>query len=300
MPAPVPILIGGAILVVGAAILAGAWLASGRMIARRVPDPHHTPGDLGLSYEEVSFSARDGVRLAGRLTSAAPHGKGERAVVVFCAGMFGSMDGDTDLLPIFIEAGLDVLQFDWRAHGLSEGEQSSLGLREVLDAQGALDWLDARGIRRIGLMGFSFGGSVALRAAALDGRAACTGCDGGFVHLTHAAEGLLAERVGTRWASMLRPFVGLVVMFAGLRLGGSPRLAEPLDSAGRIAPRPVLLIHGAEDPIVPVADQDEMFAACRQPKSLWRVEGAGHRQAYIRQPDEYRRHVIEFFTESLS
>lgn len=221
-------------------------------------------------------------------------------MIVFCAGMFGSMDGDTAFLPMFVEAGFDVLQFDWRAHGASEGRQSSLGLREPLDVQGALDWLEMRGVKRIGLMGFSFGGAVALRAAALDRRVNCVLCDGAFVRLDHAAEGLLAERFGRGRAALLRPLAGLTLLVAGLRLRDTLRRAEPVDAAGQIAPRPVMFIHGSLDPIVPLADQDAVFDSCRQPKSLWRVEGAGHRQAHVRQPEEYRRHVVEFFGEHLA
>jgi fermentation-respiration switch protein FrsA (DUF1100 family) len=280
--------------------LAG-WFASGWMLARRSPDPPRTPSDLGLSFEKVIFPSRDGIRLQGRLISAPSTQPPERrAAIIFCAGMFGSMDGDTDLVPIFVEAGFDVLQFDWRAHGASEGNQGSLGLREPLDVLGALDSLELRGIRKVGLMGFSFGGAVALRAAALDRRPMAVACDGPFVKLSHAIGGVLSERYGGLRAAILRPVIAVALIFAGLRLRDTLRRAEPIDAAAQVSPRPVLMIHGHDDPIVPLPDQDELFRACGDPRALWRVDGAGHREAHQLQPDEYRKHLLEFFRAHLS
>ena len=68
-------------------ILLAAWLMAGQMVRRRPPDPPAPPGDFNLSFEHVIFAARDGVKLGGWLS-----GEGRRPTIVFCAGMFGSMD----------------------------------------------------------------------------------------------------------------------------------------------------------------------------------------------------------------
>ena len=277
----------------------GAWALSGWALARRSPDPQSTPDAFGLPYSKVTFPARDGVALGGRLV-----GEGSpRPAVIFCPGLFGSMDGDTPLLPMFLDAGFDVLQFDWRAHGASEGERGSLGVAEINDALGAADFLYQRGTRQIGLMGFSFGGAVALRAAARDDRIKAVVCDGGFVDVRHAFEGFASEKlagVGARTISpLLRPLMALTFRLVEARLGASLTEAEPSAAVGMISPRPVFLIHGADDPLVPRADQDAVFAACGEPKSLWRVEGAGHREAHQVAAEEYRRRVVAFFREAL-
>ena len=204
------------------------------------------------------------------------------------------MDGDTALVPAFFHAGFDVLQFDWRGHGASDGQRVTLGVHEADDLLGALDFLQARGVRRIGLLGFSMGGSVALRVAARDQRVACVAADGPFTHGAHAIEGGFRERLGLGLG--LRPVVWLALRLAEIRLGGL-RLADasPLPHAGAISPRPALLIHGADDPYVPPADQIALFEACGEPKALWQVAGAGHREAHEREPDAYRARVVEFF-----
>lgn len=273
-----------------------AWLAAGFALRRRRPDPQSTPDEFDLPFEHVTFSARDGVLLGGRLTAEAGS---KRPTVIFCAGMFGSMDGDTPMLPMFASAGFDVLQFDWRGHGISDGTRGTLGVREILDVHGAVDFLQSRGIRRIGLMGFSFGGAVALRAAAEDPRVACAACDGGYVNLQHAVEGFAVERFGRRARMFLRPFVWLVLRLVEVRLAASLRPVSPLDAVGRISPRPVLFVHGEDDPFVPVSDQDAIFHACGDPKQLWRVPGAGHREAHRIAAEEYRERVIGFFRAHL-
>ncbi len=277
----------------GVVALIVAWLLSGLIVRRRAPDPPCLPDAFDLPFEPVNFPARDGAKLAGWLTGE----QGSRPTVIFCAGMFGSMDGDTHLLPMFFEAGFNVLQFDWRAHGLSGGACSTLGVREVLDVQGAVDFLQSRGVRQIGLMGFSFGGAVALRAAALDRRVACVICDGGPASIQHAFEGYLRER-GVR-VRYIVPFLWLVLRLVEVRLGLRLAEADPLPSVGAIGPRPVLFIHGERDMLVPPIDQDRLFAACGEPKTLWRIEGAGHRQGYELQPEEYRQRVIGFFNQHL-
>ncbi len=280
-----------AILVLAALILAGTWIAAGHLIARRTPDPPHTPGDVGFRYEVVSFPARDGLRIGGWFT-----GSGDRPTVIFCPGWNGSMDGDTHFLPWFDAAGFDVLQFDWRAHGASEGDHISLGVREIDDLLGALDFLEGRGVDRVGLMGFSMGGAISLRCAARDSRAACVVCDGGFVYFPHAIEGGLRRRAGM----LAGPLAGLILWMAGRRLGGIDlRESSPLPDVAAISPRPVLFLHGGSDQHVPVADQDAIFAAAGEPKALWRVDAAGHREAHELEPEEYRDRVIGFFTEGL-
>ncbi len=283
----------GLLATAAALALAAAWLISGQIVRRRRPDPPDTPGDRGLPFEHVTFGARDGVQLGGWLTG--PPGS-RRPAVIFCPGLFGSMDGDTHFLPAFAAAGFDVLQFDWRAHGISDGERVSLGVREIDDALGAIDFLQARGVTRIGLLGFSMGGAVALRAAARDARVACVVCDGGFVRVRRAIEAFLRRRIGP----LAGPAAGLILWLAGRRLGGIDlRRADPLPEVGRISPRPVLLIHGERDPFVPPADQDAIFAACGEPKALWRVPGAGHRQAHEIARADYEARVIGFFTAHL-
>jgi len=269
------------------------WGIAGRVARRWPPDPACTPADLGLPTERVTFQAEDGVEIGGWWT----HGPdAPRPTVIFAPGLFGSLDGDTHLVPEFVTAGFDVLQFDWRAHGVSGGDRPTLGVREIDDLRAALDFLAAWGVERVGLLGFSMGGAVALRVAAADPRVACVIADGPLVRVEAAFEGAFRERLGRPLPLVARLLARLLEWRLGVRLGE----ASPLPHVGAISPRPVLFIHGADDPFVPPTDQDALYAACGPPKALWRVEGAGHREAQQRAPDEYRERVIGFFGQHLA
>ena len=75
--------------------------------------------------------------------------------------------------------------------------------------------------------------------------------------------------------------------------------ASPLRAVPRIAPRPLLLIHGDADTLIPDADSKALFAAAGEPKDFWSAPGSSHVQAFRDHPDEYRRRVLAFFGTGL-
>jgi hypothetical protein len=60
-----------------------------------------------------------------------------------------------------------------------------------------------------------------------------------------------------------------------------------------------LLIFGEQDVIVPPSEVDVIFARAGEPKEVWRVPEAAHRNVHVRQPEEYRRRILEFFNRHL-
>jgi fermentation-respiration switch protein FrsA (DUF1100 family) len=75
---------------------------------------------------------------------------------------------------------------------------------------------------------------------------------------------------------------------------------RPIDVIGRIAPRPVMLIHGIQDDIVPVRHAQTLFKAAEEPKELWVVPGAHHVGARDIDPDGYFAHVERFLRQALT
>jgi len=265
------------------------------MIARRTPDPPASPADHGLPFEEVAFPARDGIPLRGWFIPA-PHADG--GAVILCHGHAGSMDPDLRYAPWFHRAGLAVLMFDFRGHGRSGGERVSMGALERQDLLGAVDYLAGRGIERVGVLGFSMGGAVAISTAPLDERIVAVASDGGFPRLEDALVGWAEGRGGLpRWSVL--PVARLVRLVTGWRLGVDLREADPIRWIGRIAPRPVFLIHGDLDYYVSVEGVEELYTAAGEPKELWRVPEAKHRRVYECRPEEYRERVVGFFERYL-
>jgi alpha-beta hydrolase superfamily lysophospholipase len=276
-------------LVLGALAIV-VWSAASQVIRRRTPDAPADPADLGLEYEPVVFESRDGLQLGGWFV---PGAKPVRGTVIFCHGHAGSLDPDLQYVPAFHRRGFDVLQFDFRAHGRSEGLHVSMGCYERLDLLGAVDLLQSNGIEKIGVLGFSMGGAVAIGTAAQCPAITAVISDGGFARLSPTLERGLQERgLPSLLASILAP---IVLRTVGKRLGCDPTSADPIHWIGQLSPRPVLLVHGGQDAYIPRIEIERLYAAAGNPKELWIVPEAGHRRAVQTRPEEYMARVLGFF-----
>lgn len=274
-------------------VLAGAWFVSGRMIRRRPPDPFTDPAVYDLDAEEVRFPSRDGLLLGGYWIPA----RHRRGTVVLLPGQGGSLDPDLTYVPALNRRGYDVLLFDFRAHGRSQGDHVTWGCAEWLDVLGALDFLQSRGIDRVALWGFSMGAAVAIRTAPETEMVTAVVSDGCYADLRGAILGWATARglpyPLTAW------FGRLVLVMVGWRLGCRLEETAPVRWVGRISPRPLLFIQGERDPYVPPRDFERLWQAAREPKERWVVPGAGHREADKLYPAAYRQRVIRFLDRHL-
>lgn len=260
-------------------------VGANRITQRRVPDDPASPADHGLAFEEVTFASRDGLTLRGWFLPAQP----ARGTVVFCHGHAGSMDPDVEYAPMFHDRGYNVLMFNFRAHGNSEGKHVSMGFFERMDLLGAIDYLQSRGIGRLGVMGFSMGGAVAMSTAPRSQAIRAVVSDGGFARLVPTIA------VGIRGRGLPGWLAPLIVRFAGWRLGARLPEADPIEHVGTIAPRALLLIHGGADPYVSTGEVQALYDAAGQPKELWIVPDVGHRQVERCRREEYWQRVLGFF-----
>jgi len=282
-------LLAAVVLTTGAISLHG----SSQLIRRRVPDAPSDPAQYGLTYEEVAFPSRDGLTLRGWFIPASE----ARGTVVFCHGHAGSMDPDVQYTPAFHQRGYNVLMFDFRGHGRSEGQYVSMGYYERQDLLGAVDYLQSRGIDQVGVLGFSMGGAVAMATAPHSEAIRAVVSDGGFARLSDA---ISAGMRGRGLPAFLASLVGRFILWLmGLRLGCPLSEADPIRWVDKIAPRALFIIHGALDPYVAVEEARELYTAAGEPKEIWIVPEAGHRQADRRHPEEYRHRVLAFFDGSL-
>jgi pimeloyl-ACP methyl ester carboxylesterase len=171
-----------------------------------------------------------------------------------------------------------VVSFSFRGHGRSQG-LSTVGDQEVLDVQAAVEWARSLGYRRVATVGFSMGGAVALRHAALYG-----GVESVAV-VSAPARWYYRGTVPMRrlhWVVM-RP-LGRVVGRLGLHTRIDPREWErlplpPVEAAARLASLgiPLLVVHGDSDPYFPLDHPRSLHAAAGPGHSeLWIEAGFGH------------------------
>jgi pimeloyl-ACP methyl ester carboxylesterase len=272
-------------------VLAFGLAASFYVTSRRPRSAFHTPAEYGLEFEELTFKAADGLQLQGCWI---PASASERAVIIL-HGHGGSLDWDLQRAPALHAAGFNVFLFDFRAHGRSQGNLATFGYLERQDVLGAVEFLKRRGVKRIGLLGFSYGGIAAMLAAPIcpDVHALIT--DGGPTRLRTALAARAVELHLPR--SLAGPLAWLTLVITSLRLAANLFHYEPVRWVGKIAPRPVFFIHGELDQYCP--DFDELYTAADEPKQAWRLPGVGHTKASETNPEEFRRHVIEFFNRNL-
>ena len=88
-------------------------------------------------------------------------------------------------------------------------------------------------------------------------------------------------------------------LFVKLRLGFNPDDFSAVRYVGKISPRPVLFIHGADDERIPADEGKKLYALAASPKEFWEVPGADHMESHSKNPLEYERRVAEFFIKHL-
>jgi len=284
----------GLLALVGS-IIGGLALYGARLLTRRrVPDALASPAGYGLDYEDIAFPSRDGLTLRGWFIPAVS----PRGTVVFCHGQAGSMDPDLKYAPVFHDRGYNVLMFDFRAHGRSDGKLVSMGSLEQQDLLGAVDFLRRRGIDRVGALGFSMGGRVAISTAPQMETIVAVVSDGGPATMLESVAAGSRERGLPGFLAV--PVAWLTLWLAGRWVGCNLSDADAVYWVSRLAPRALFLIHGGRDPYASTASVEALFAAAGEPKEIWIVLQSGHREVDVLQPDEYLERVIGFFDRYLA
>jgi pimeloyl-ACP methyl ester carboxylesterase len=173
-----------------------------------------------------------------------------------------------------------VVAFDFRGHGRSTGK-STVGHREVLDLDAAVAAARRLGYSDVVTCGWSMGGSVVLRHAALHGGIEAV-ISVSALSRWYYKDTKPMQRV--HWAIETR--VGRLVARRALRTRISAAgwdadapPESPVEVVPRISPIPVLFVHGDDDHYFPVEHPEALFEAAREPKELWLIEGFGHAES---------------------
>src|SRR4051812_41754086 len=196
-----------------------------------------------------------------------------------------------------------------RGCGDSEGGRGRvIGREQVEDAKSAVTFLGNRphvDAKRIGVFGHSFGAAVAVYAAGVDPRVAACISSGGWgngekkfrkQHESPEAWKRFSDMLkagrekAARGESMMVPRFDIVPIRPELRgnLAAGSILEFPFEVVesmvsftanevvGRIAPRPLLLLHPAEDTVTPTEQSVDLFLHAGQPTDLHLVAGTDH------------------------
>ena len=273
------------------------WIAADRLtVPERHLDPAITPATYGAVYQDVRFTAADEVAIEGWFLAV----DGSDAGIVLVHGRNSSrtreFGGRFPELAATLQAnGYQVVMLDLRGHGASGDARFTFGREERLDVGAAITYLVAQGVPagQVGVLGVSMGAASAVGAAAVDPRVGALWADAGYAEIASIIEAEWPSASGLPTVFWHAARLAHRVRF-GFDLAGS----RPAEELPFVAPRPIQLVHGTGDLLIPY-DHALRLRAAEPSAGLWTLEGVGHADAYEADPDEYARRVLEFFDAAL-
>lgn len=270
----------------GAVGVAGytAWSLNGPR--RPWPDYAFTPFEVRADSEDVGFVSGDGVRLSGWWLD-----NPSSDTVVVCA--HGHRGTKSDMLGIgsgLWRAGHTVLLFDFRGNGDSGDGPQSLSHHEQADLRAAIDLVATRRPdAHIAVVAFSMGASTAILEGATDPRVERFVLDSPFATMSDVVAANLR-----RYGLPGRPIVPLADLVNRLRYGYGFTAVRPLDAIADLAPRPVLLLHGTADRVIPYHHALQLADAAGPACTLVTFDGVDHCGGYFEDRPGYISRVAAF------
>ena len=250
-----------------------AYRRSQLFVPERAPVRSWNPDDYGIPHgavEEHWIDTPDGERLH------AWYGRAEqpKASGVFCHGNTGNLTTSADVIPHLLNAGLNILFFDYRGFGRSSGRASYRGvISDGVTASRFHDAIRPKNLPSV-LYGYSLGGGVAAQ-----------------VIRSHPFDGLILQSTFTSLPHLTRFLYPRAPMHL---LAG--KLFDTLGVMRRLQV-PLLVLHGTEDEVIPCAMAHELAGACAAPKRIQCIEGGLHKDLFHRDPDAMTWAISQFLAE---
>ncbi len=258
----------------------------------KIGDQLNPQSTLMLRYENVYFRTKDHILLHGWFVPA----HSDKTVIIG-HGAGANKSNFLGVVDFWHKLNFNVLIFDFRGHGQSQGHSISLGYRERLDIEAGLDYLlsrsDVNSQEIIGY-GVSFGGAAMIHAAAEDSRLKAIIIDSAYANMDSMALQTV-ERVGFIPPLFVQTIANIGLSMASLESGFDIRRYSPQWAMAQVK-QPVLLFHGKQDTMIPWQESQKLFAAANQPKYLHVVETQGH---YTTMDDPSYQNMIDNFLLSV-
>ena len=262
--------------------------------------------------EEIALTTPDGLTLQACYIRTTKPRKG---VILFGLEFGSNRWACVPYCEFLLREGYDIFTFEMRGQGTSPAQKGYEPLQwvtefELIDFRTGLDYLKNRADRDprgIGLFGLSKGGSAGLMIAAHDDFVRCAVVDGVFASITTMVPYMkqwVFIYTRAHWLARMIP-IWYLRMLAKISIRTVEKIRAchypPLEeSMGKLAPRPLLMIHGGADNYIKPEMASALFDLAGQPKEFWLVDKAKHNQAFHLAQEEYKKRVLDFFDKHLA
>ena len=240
---------------------------------------------MGIAHQIIEYPSLNGKSLTAILfpTPQAPKG-----TVVFFHGNFGNVSNHFPLCLFLTRNGFDVLIFDYEGYGASEGRPTPKTTVEdgIATVRYALTH-NRNPEGGVAVFGQSLGGAVAVVVAAREPLVKAAVIEAGFT----------SYRAMTRYFHKQHHLAWVLYPFFPIPIS---QTYDPIRFVGLISPRPLLIIHGDKDNIVPAFMSQQLYEAAREPKKLWIIPGADHPGYPNGFRKQYEEEISAFFTSAFS
>ncbi|HTR81207.1 MAG TPA: alpha/beta fold hydrolase [Bacteroidota bacterium] len=260
----------------------------------RTRDEPLSPADLHLPFDEFWFNSASGERLHAWFL---PAGSRARGTIFYLHGVGDNKISGLRLAQVFHSRGFNVMMYDSRAHGKSEGRFCTYGFYEKYDVGKAIDKLEGRmkaSPAPVGLFGTSMGAAVAVQAASVESRIRAVVAEGCFTNLRTITVDYQKRLLWMPWH-----FLRNVAMKRSERIAHfSHHEVSPLRALASVNV-PIMFIHGKNDARIKYQYSEQLFAAAHEPKELYLIDGANHTDIHAVAQKEYEERVAGFFEKWL-
>ncbi len=261
------------------------------METRKLPD--QTPADYNLPFEDVVVTNADGMKLHGWFI---PSENG--AVIIMQHGYKSTRKELLNEAEMMRRHGYGALLTTVRAHDYSDGELITLGITEMADLEAWYQYLLTRDDidhEKIGILGNSFGGMLAIQYAAQNENIKAVVANCAFSSMPDT----VATSVKFFTGLPEFPFVPLIVFWAEMDTGIKMEEIDATKWIPLISPRPVFLMQGGADTVISPTSGQILYDAAGEPKELWFDPELGHVKFDTERAEEYEARVVAFFDQYL-
>ena len=246
-----------------------------------------------IPFENVRIPTADGLTLDGWFIAE----PGADRTIVICHGAGANKGNFIWFLGPLARHGYNVVFFDFRAHGASDGRTTTYGIRERRDVQAVVDWLKLNRPEQskiiVGL-GSSQGSMALALAAAEDRRIDAIILDSPF---TSPYE--LAHHHARRVPVLGPALVNIIMAGMCAQTGTNFFTASATQAVSSLGNRPVMVIHGDQDVMMPASHSQQLYDAATGPREIWFGPGP-HSNIITTDPQEYGTRVFAFLDNHLS